>query len=220
MSEENIPDEKEEALRQINEIKSHLVDKQTFFPYNYNATYVWSVIAAILTFIVVPMYERSIETGTLILFVLISLGFISEGIMTKKVNKDYDIDDCTIRQQFLMKNFMMISFFLIILSTILAQYKLYIPMYLSWLSLISIGFFSMGHVLNIKPFSIMAQFNILVSMILLSVALYQENLAGTDNNYFYVVQFMLILGLSIIPFMIAWKQKKILKTQLSIEDEV
>jgi len=32
--------EKEEALQQISEIKSHLIDKQSFFPYNYNACYI------------------------------------------------------------------------------------------------------------------------------------------------------------------------------------
>jgi len=41
--------EREEALRQISEIKSHLIDTERFFPYNYNACHIWSAIAVILT---------------------------------------------------------------------------------------------------------------------------------------------------------------------------
>ena len=77
-------EEKAEALRQINEIKNHLVDKQTFFPYNYYATYVWAVIATILILIMIPMYEASILQGTVVSFILITIGFTTEGFLTKK----------------------------------------------------------------------------------------------------------------------------------------
>lgn len=200
--------EKDELLEHISAIKNHLVDKQIFFPYNYNATYVWSIIALILTLIMVPMYENSITYGTGVVFVLITIGFIAEGGMTKKINKTYDIEDCTVRQRFIMKNFMMISWFLIVMSAVLAMHKLYIPIYLSWLFLISLGYYAVGYVLNIRRFSKMAQFNIVLSIVLLAIAGYNEHLVGTDSNCFRVVQGAVLIGLAVLPAMIAWHQKK------------
>ena len=205
---ENKTMQKEEALEHLSAIRNHLVDKQIFFPYNYNATYVWSVIALILTFIMVPIFEEGITMGTVVVFVLITVGFVSEGMMTKKVNKTYDIEDCTIRQQFIMKNFMMISLFLIVLSATLAMHKLYIPIYLSWLFLVSVGYYAVGYVLNIRLFSQMAQFNIVLSIILLAMAGYNDHFVGSDSNCFRVVQGAVLLGLAILPALVAWKQKK------------
>jgi len=207
-SEEQEVMQKEEALEHLSAIRNHLVDKQIFFPYNYNATYVWSVIAVILTFIMVTMYEQSITLGTVVVFVLVTIGFISEGVMTKKVNKSYDIEDCTVRQRFIMKNFMMMSGYLMVMSTVLAMYKLYIPIYLMWLFLVSLGYYSVGHVLNIRLFSKMAQFNIFLSIVLLSMAAYNDHLVGSDSNCFILVQGAVVLGLAILPAMIAWHQKK------------
>jgi len=209
-------DERAEALKQINEIKNHLIDKQRFYPYNYNAIYIWSVVLSILTFIMIPAYQESIIFGTMSIFIFITLGFVSEAIMTKKENANYDIEDCTLRQRFIMKNFMMLSFFLIVLSTTFARYELYIPIYLSWLFLISIGYFAVGYVLNIPRFSQMAQVNIFISIILLSIGGYLGHLVGEDSECIYFVQFYLLLGLAIFPAVIAWQQKRL---QNIIEDK-
>ncbi|MDQ7085823.1 MAG: hypothetical protein Q9M36_13350 [Sulfurovum sp.] len=210
-------DERAEALRQISEIKNHLVDKRTFFPYNYNAVYVWSVVVAILTVVMIPLYEQSIVFGTSVIFILITLGFVSEGMMTKKENQQYDIEDCTLRQRFIMKNFLMLSFFLIVLSTTLARYELYIPIYLSWIFLVSIGYFAVGYVLNIPRFSQMAQLNIFVAVFLLGIGGYMEHLVGTDSSCFIFVQMYVVLGLSIFPAIIAWQQKKAIKMSQEAE---
>ena len=199
-------EEKEEALRQITEIKNHLVDKQTFFPYNFRATYVWSVIAFVLTFSMIPMYEESILKGTLLMSAFIIVGFIIEGVLTKKVNKSYDIEDCTNRQRFIMHNFLMLSLFLIILSTVLASYQLYIPIYLSWLFLVSLGFYAVGFVLNIERFAQMAQFNMLAASLLLAIAYLNDTIKGNTDTFFIVVQIFLVLGLSIMPAIVAWQQ--------------
>ena len=201
-------EEKTEALRQISEIKNHLVDKQTFFPYNYKAIYVWSLISFILTLIMVSMYETSVLQGTVVAFVLITVGFVTEGMMTKKVNKSYDIEDCTRRQQFIVKSFFMVAFFLIVLSAILASYKLYVPMYLSWLFLVSLVDFGVGFVLNIQRFAQMAMFNMFAAILLLAIGFVNETLMGVDHTYLGVTQIFLILGLSIIPAAIAWQQLK------------
>ena len=200
--------EKEEALRQINEIKNHLVDKQTFFPYNYNATYIWSAIALVLTFSMVHMYERGVAEGTVFLFVFISVGFINEGFLTKKINASYDIQECTRRQQFIMKNFMMLSLFLIILSAVFASYRLYVPIFLSWLFLVSLGYFAVGFVLNIARFTQMARFNIFSAILLLSIGFLNHDLVGDTGIFLGVVQVFMVLGLVFMPAVVAWHQKK------------
>lgn len=201
-------EEKAEALRQISEIKNHLVDKQTFFPYNYNATYVWSVIALVLTLVMVPMYEVNVLQGTVVMFILIAVGFVTEGMMTKKVNQSYDIEDCTRRQEFIMKNFFMLSFFLIIMSTILASHKLYVPIFLSWLFLVSLGYFAVGFVLNITRFSKMAMFNMFASILLLGVGYFNQLLIGTESSFLSVVQVFMVIGLVLLPAQVAWFQKR------------
>jgi len=198
-------EEKAQALQQINDIKNHLVDKQIFFPYNYKATYVWAVVALILTFIMIPMYEVSVLQGAIVTFIFITIGFVTEGFLTKKVNQSYDIDDCTHRQRFIMKNFLMLSVFGIVLSMVLASYKLYIPIFLLWLFLCSVGYFSVGFVLNIERFSQMARFNILASTLLLGIAYVIDALEG-KSDYLVVVQIFVVLGLSIMPSIVAWQQ--------------
>ena len=201
-------EEKAEALRQISEIKTHLVDKQTFFPYNYKATYIWATITIVMVFLLIPMYESSIMQGTMVAFVLIAVGFVIEGSMTKKVNESYDIEDCTLRQQFIMKSFLFMSLFLIAISTIFAQYQLYIPMFLTWLFMVSLGYFSVGFVLNVERFTKMASFNMLVAVVLLAIGSVQNTIEGTEGTYLIVVQIFVILGLSILPSIIAWQQLK------------
>jgi hypothetical protein len=202
----------EEALRQISQIKDHLIDKQHFYPYNYNAMFVWSVIAVLLTIFMAPLYEsQGIMVGTVVTFVLMAIGFIAEGVMTKQVNKNYDIEECTKRQRFVMKNFIMITLFLIVLSMTLASYKLYIPIYLSWLFLISLGYFAVGYALNIDRFTKIGQFNIYLSVILLVVGWYREHLVGMDSICFRIVQVLVIFGLAILPSYVAWYQKRELK---------
>ncbi|RUM74209.1 MAG: hypothetical protein DSZ12_05910 [Sulfurovum sp.] len=200
--------EKEEALRQISAIKNHLVDKQTFFPYNYYATYVWAIIAIILVSIMIPMYEASILQGTLVSIFLITTGFVLEGIMTKKVNQTYDIEECTRRQKFIVTSFIFLSLFLIAISAIFAAYQLYVPMFLTWLFMVSMGYFSVGFVLNIQRFSQMARFNMLASVVLLVIGYIDRTLEGTTGTYLSVVQIFVILGLSVMPAIVAWQQIK------------
>jgi len=212
-------DERAAVLKQISEIKNHLVDKQTFFPYNYNAVYVWSVVVSLLTFVMIPAYEEGMVFGTMTIFIFLTLGFASEGMMIKKENAHYDIEDCTLRQQFIMKNFMMLSFFLIVLSSTFARYELYIPIYLSWIFLISIGFFAVGHVMNIPKFSQMAQVNVLISVLLLAMGGYMGHLVGIDSSCLVFVQLYVVLGLGLFPAMIAWKQKSLQAKHVSKDED-
>ena len=200
--------EKEEVLRQISEIKNHLVDKETFFPYNYGACHVWAIIAVVLTLSIVFIYEYSIAVGVGVSFVLIAIGFMVEGSLTKKINESYDIDDCTKRQQFIMKNFLMTSLFLIVISTILAMQQLYAVMLLVWLFLISLGYFAVSFVLNIKAFEKMAKFNMIMALIFLSMGAYFNLLVGSDSLFFTLTQAVVIFGLAIVPSFIARNKQK------------
>jgi hypothetical protein len=140
----------------------------------------------------IPMFEVGILQGTVVMFVLITFGFVIEGMMTKKVNESYDIEDCTLRQQFIMKNFFMISLFAIVLSVVFATYKLYVPMFLSWLFLISMGDFAVGFVLNIERFTQKAKFNMFAAILLLIIGFLSKTLVGTGHTFLYVVQVFMI----------------------------
>ncbi len=200
--------EKEEVLRQISEIKTHLVDKEAFFPYNFNACHVWSAIAVVLTLLMIPAYEASVAFGTTVTTLLVLMGFIIEAVMTKKVNESYDIDDCTRRQQYIMSNFIMITLFAIVFSTFLASYKLYVPIMLLWLFLISLGHLAVGFVLNIKAYGTLAKVNMIGAMILLSIAIY-FNLLETQGSFLLLVQVVTIVGLAISPSLITLNHQKI-----------
>jgi hypothetical protein len=202
--------EKEEVLRQISEIKSHLVDKEAFFPYNFNACHVWSVISVLLTLVMIPSYEYSIFAGTIMTSLVVAIGFIVEGILTKQVNESYDIEECTRRQQFIMKNFIMIALFAIVFSTVFASYKLYIPIFILWLFLISLGHFAVGFVLNIKEYEKVALFNVFMAILLSVIALY-FNLLENSGAFLALVQIVVIFGLAVLPSMVAYKQKKLEK---------
>jgi len=207
--------EKDKVLQQISDIKTHLVDKEAFFPYNFNSCHVWSVIAVILTFVMIPAYEHSVALGTGVTFVMMVIGFIVEGIMTKKVNKSYEIDDCTRRQQFIMKNFIIISFFLIAFSAVLAMHKLYIPILLLWLSLISMGYMAIGFVINVKDYEKLAFFNIFMALLLVVVGM-SFNLFEDRELFLVLVQSTLVFGLAIAPSLLAIKQKKNIKKGCSV----
>jgi hypothetical protein len=203
-----IMSEKDKVLRQISEIKNHLVDKEKFFPYNYQACHVWAMIAVVLTLSVVSIYEYSIAVGAGVSFLLIAIGFMVEGSLTKKVNERYDIDDCTKRQQFIMKNFFMISLFLIVISSILATYQLYAVVLLSWLFLISVGYFAVSFSLNIKSFEKMATFNMIMALIFLIIGAYFNLLVGSDSLFFTLTQAVVIFGLAVVPSVIARDKQK------------
>ena len=201
--------EKEKVLQQISDIKSHLIDRDTFFPYNYNACYVWSIIAMILTLGMTSMYEFSIILGMVITALLMILGFIIESRLTQKVNSDYDIDELTKRQQFIKKLFFIITMFLIILSSTLAIYKLYAVIYLSWLFFISLGYNILGFILNIQRFKVVSEFNMITALILLSIGAFFNLLIGSSTLFLTILQGVLLLGLTALPAWIAWHQKKV-----------
>jgi len=201
--------EKDKVLQQISEIQHHLVDKETFFPYNFNACHVWSLIAIVLTLVMIPSYEYSIMFGTGVNLFMMMAGFIIEGIMTKKVNESYDIEECTRRQQYILKTFIIVSLLLIAFSSILAFYKLYIPMLLLWLSLISLGYLAIAFVVNLKVYENLAFVNVFVALIIMGIVM-NFNLLQEKGVFLLAVQVVLILGLAVVPSWLAFKQSKLI----------
>jgi hypothetical protein len=200
--------EKDEALQHLSEIKSVLVDKDAFFPYNYNALIVWGVIGMIMTLFMGMLLKSSILTGTLFSLVMMSVGFVIEGFMIKRVNKKYDIDDCTNRQKFISTMFTVLTLFAIAISALLAKYDLIPLAYLIWLFCCAIGYYSIGFVLNLSIFTKSSYLKIAVSILLLISSYFVSDLASLDSLFFYIVQGVVFVLLGILPIVIGQKLKK------------
>jgi predicted neutral ceramidase superfamily lipid hydrolase len=205
--------EKEEILQQITDIKTYLIDRQTFFPYDYRAYYVWGFISMVLVLMMVPMYKVGIVEANLVLVGLLFTGFLVEGALIKRVNKNYDIEACTTKQASFMKMFILLSLFLVGLSTILAIYNLYIPILLSWLFFVSLSQYIVGVVLQITYMQKLFLASMSLAIVLLFIAILTNTLQGVESPFFRVVQLSTIVGLSFFISLVAWRQRK---EQLSV----
>jgi len=94
------------------------------------------------------------------------------------------------------------------MTAIFASYALYVPIFLMWLFMISLGYYSVGFVLNIERFTHMAFFNMVSSMILLLIGFLNSTLEGANNDYLFTVQVFMVIGLAIMPAIVAWQQIK------------
>ena len=200
--------EKDKALAHLSEIKSALVDKDAFFPYNYNALIIWGVIGIIMTFAIPPLIVSSILWGTVFSVVLMGIGFIVEGFLTKRVNKDYDIDNCTKRQKFIAATFTILTLFSIILTMLFAKHMLITPLFMIWLFTVGFGDRVVGYILNIKLFSISGYFSMASSMILLILSLFVDDLGNMDSMFFYLCQGVTFAMLGVVPILIGLKLKR------------
>jgi len=54
----------------------------------------------------------------------------------------------------------------------------------------------------------MAQFNMVMALILLSVGAYFNLLVGVESLFYTLVQAVVIFGLAVLPTSIAWNQQK------------
>lgn len=199
--------EKDEVLQHLSEIKSVLVDKDTFFPYNYNALIVWGVIGMVMTLFMGVLLKYSLLYGAIFSFVVMSAGFMIEGFLVKQVNQAYDIEDCTKRQKFISIMFSMLTFFAIALSVLLAKYELIIPAYAVWIFLIGLGNFALGFVLNIKLFTFASYLKMSMAILIMIATLFIGDLGNLDSTFFFFVQGIAFALLGVLPIMIARKLK-------------
>ena len=200
--------EKEEALQYLSAIKSVLVDKDSFFPYNYNALILWGIIGIIMTLFIGVIYKDSVLYGTVFSIILIVIGLVVEGFLTKKINADYDIDDCTKRQKFIAVLLTSLTLFAIAMSALLAKFDLIIPIYILWIFLMGAGHYSIGFVLNIKLFTFSAYLKMTVSTLLMVGVYFIDDLGDIDSAFFYFVQGISFALLGVVPIMIGRKLKK------------
>jgi O-antigen/teichoic acid export membrane protein len=200
--------EKDEALQHLSEIKSVLVDKDSFFPYNYNALVVWGIIGMVMSLSMGYLLKSSIFYGSVFSFVMMSVGFMIESFLTKRVNKEYDIDDCTNRQKFISILFTMLTFFSIVISALLAKYELIIPTYIVWIFMCGVGYFSIGFVLNLKIFTNIAYLKMIVSLLLLIGSIFATDLNDINSMFFFLVQGVTFVLLGVLPILIGQKLKK------------
>jgi len=200
--------EKDEALKHLSEIKSALVDKETFFPYNYNALMIWGVIGMIMTLFMGIIFKSSIFYGVVFSAILMSAGTIIEGFLTKEVNRDYDIEGCTKKQKFIVTIFGLLSFFAIALTALLTKYELVVLAYPIWIFLIGIGHFSVGFILNIKIIEFSSLLKIFVAILLLIASFFISDLGSLNSTFFYFVQGITFALLGVFPMLIGRKLKK------------
>ncbi len=200
--------EKDEALQHLSDIKSVLVDKDTFFPYNYNALIVWGVIGMIMSLFMGMLFKYSLLYGAIFSFVFIASGAMIEGFLVKKVNETYDIEDCTKRQKFISIMFSMLSLFAIALSVLLAKYDLIIPSYAVWIFLIGSGNFALGFILNIKIFTLASYLKMSVAILIMIATVFIDDLGSLDSIFFFFVQGVTFVLLGVLPILIARKLKK------------
>ena len=200
--------EKEEALQHLSEIKSVLVDKDSFFPYNYNAVIAWGIIGMLMTLFMGMLLKFSLLYGTLFSLIMMTIGFVIEGALTKRVNAKYDIEDCTKKQKFISVLFTVLTLFAIVLSALLAKYSLFAPAYISWIFISAIGYLALGHILNITLFTTSAYLKITVAILLMAMSVFVEDLGSLNTMFFYLVQSVTFVLLGILPIMIARKLKE------------
>jgi O-antigen/teichoic acid export membrane protein len=200
--------EKDEALKHLSEIKSALIDKDSFFPYNYNALIIWGVIGMIMTLFIITFYKSSVIWGSIFSLIMISIGFIIEAFLTKRVNENYDIKDCTKRQKFITEMFTFLSIFAIAFSAILAQNSLFIPIYLLWIFVIGIGDYIVGFILNIKLFKFASILKISVSILVLIGSFFIGDLGNLNSAFYYFVQGVTFALLGVMPILVGRKLKE------------
>ena len=199
---------KKEALAHLDAIKLALVDKDSFFPYNYNALIVWGVIATIMTFAMPPLMKASVLQGTLFSLFLMGVGFAIEAFLTKKVNENYDIDNCTRKQRFIVSTFTLVTIFAIVMSALLAKYDLIVPLFMLWMFLCGFGHFVVGYVLNIRLFTFAGYLSTGTAILLLAISLFIKDLGSLDSGFFYFAQGVTAALLGVIPVLMAFKLKK------------
>ena len=200
--------EKDEALEHLSAIKSVLVDKDSFFPYNYNALVVWGVIGMVLTLFMAPMLENSLMVGMIFIIIMMAIGFVVEGFLTKKVNANYDIDDCTHRQKFIMQMFLAETIFGVLMTAIFAKHGLMALIFPLWVMLMGMGDHSLGFVLNLKIFKTTSVLKMVSASLLVAGSLFIEDLQSHDTVFFYISQGVTFVLLGILPIMIGRKLRE------------
>ncbi|MCF6330891.1 MAG: hypothetical protein L3I99_05020 [Sulfurimonas sp.] len=202
--------EKDEALQRLDDIKSTLADHK-FFPYNYNALIVWGIISIVLSLFLLEIFQNNLLYGTLFLITMLIVGFFTEGFLMKKENINYDITECTKKQKFIFRCYLLTSLFGITMSVLLVSHNLLIPIYMLWIFICGIGNFVVGFIINRGEFIKAGYGSIVLSIILMGIASFVPDLGSLDTVFERVVQSATIFSLGVIPIYLGVMIKKQMK---------
>jgi hypothetical protein len=138
----------------------------------------------------------------------LAIGFIVEGFLTKRVNANYNIDDCTHRQRFIMILFTSLTLFGVVLTALLAKHALFLPIYALWIFLCGLGDYAVGFVLNIKLFKVVSALEIGASIVLLVMMYFVDDLGNLEATFHYFAQGTAFALLGVVPIMMGRKLQK------------
>ncbi len=164
--------EKEEALNQLNQIHSTLVDKEKFLPYNYNILILWGVIAGILflTYEEVANINLFYGVGYILGFILLGSGV--EFYFMKQENKKYDLSTLTKTQKFIESIYGLNTIFGVMITYLLISNSLIEYSYIVWIFILGLNKYMVGFATNLKKFSYVGIINIIIAFLLFSATLY------------------------------------------------
>ena len=164
--------EKEQALNQLNQIHSTLVDKEKFLPYNYNILILWGVISAILflTYEDVAKINLLLSTGYILGFILI--GSVIEFYFMKLENKKYDLSSLTKTQIFIESIYGLNTLFGILITNLFISHSLNEYSYIVWIFILGVNKYMVGFATNLKKFTQVGIINIIIAFILFLATLY------------------------------------------------
>lgn len=200
--------DKEEVLQHLHEIKSALVDKDAFFPYNYNALIVWGVIGMIMTLFFPYLIADSVVQGAVFAVVVMTAGFVIESFLTKRVNEDFDLESCTKKQRFIATLYAVCVSFSIVISVSLAEHMLMIPIFMIWIFMCGLADFVVGFVLNMRLFTRVGYLLMGSAMALLAVSLFVSDVTSLQTPFFYLAQGVTFALLGVIPVLMGRKLKE------------
>ncbi len=164
--------EKEQALNQLNQIHSTLVDKEKFLPYNYNILILWGVISGVLllTYEGVAKINLLLSVGYILGFVLV--GAIVEFYFMKRENKKYDLFTLTKTQKFIETVYGLNTIFGVMLTYLLVSNSLTEYSYIVWIFILGVNKYMVGFATNLKQFNYTGILSIIVAFILFLTTLY------------------------------------------------
>lgn len=189
---------KEEVLKQISIIQNTIINEKPFSPCSKISIIAWGIISMIL-FIFTPIIKQSTYIIFFILFFL-TIGFLIEYILLKKVNAKFDFIGLTSKQKQIELRMIFMFLFATIFTLILEQNSLQWAIFAVWsffLGINNLEIFATTKVNSLKIhgyFMLISSFFILISSIIgvdLSKYIFQISLI----NAFIVGGGYIIIGL-------------------------
>lgn len=196
--------DKEEAIKQLNEIHISLVDSKKFRPYNYDALIVWGFITVIILVFLKYFYDAGLMYGTLFLSFALIIGSVIEYMLVINENKKYDIDKPTALQNFIFTIFIFSMIFGVIATILLVQHDeiAYCP--ILWMYIIGLPKFITGFCIHSQSLKLFGKINMIVAFVFFCITI-----IFTGNEQLFLINTIVsILGLGFGHIYLGLKLKK------------